>query len=195
MKMQTVHEINKEMSLNKALQYCVMSKHVWYYIKKPRNVLINAGVADKVRKISSKRLTYGTRRMATQVARETGIPTNRKKIQHIYRKIGWNEPQNNKKDIIRTSRCRKFKPDAPNQLWETDMTYIHCGIDGWCYCFTVIDVFTREWISYIFDTAAIAHTAVQSVLKAVSSVKDISYLRLRTDNGMQYSSREFKKFM
>ena len=61
------------------------------------------------------------------------------------------------------------------------MTYIHCGMDGWCYCFNVIDVFTREWIAYIFDTAATAHTAVQSVLKAVSSVKDISHLRLRTD--------------
>ena len=75
------------------------------------------------------------------------------------------------------------------------MTYVHCGMDGWCYCFNVIDVFTREWISYIFDTAATAHTAVQSVLKAVSSVKDISYLRLRTDNGTQYSSREFRKSM
>ena len=57
-------------------------------------------------------------------------------------------------------------------------------------------MFTREWISYIFDAAATAHTAVQSVLKAVLSVKDISHLRLRTDNDTQYSSsREFKKSM
>ena len=33
------------------------------------------------------------------------------------------------------------------------------------------------------------------MLKTVSSVKDISYLRLRTDNGTQYSGREFKKSM
>ena len=92
-------------------------------------------------------------------------------------------PQNNKKDIIRISRRRKFKPDDPNQLWETDMTYIHCGIDGWCYCFNVIDVFTRKWMACIFDTAVTAYTAIQSVLKAASSVKDTSYLRLRTDNG------------
>ena len=195
MRMQAVRETSNEMSLNKALQYCGMSKHAWYYTKKPRDVPINAEVTGKVRRISSKRPTYGTRRMAAQVARETSIPTNRKKIQRIYRKIGWNEPQNGKKEIIRASRRRKFKPDAPNQLWETDMTYVHCGVDGWCYCFNVIDVFTREWISYIFDTTATAHTAVQSVLKAVSSVKDIPYLRLRTDNGTQYSSREFKKSM
>ena len=56
-------------------------------------------------------------------------------------------------------------------------------------------MFTREWISYIFDTADTAHTAVQSVLKVASSVKDTSYLRLRTDNGTQYHSREFRKSM
>ena len=151
--------------------------------KKPRDVLINAEVADKVRKISSKRSTYGIRRMAAQVTRETGIPTNRKKIRRIYKKIGWNEPHNNKKDIIRISRHRKFKLDAPNHLWETDVTYIHCGIDGLCYCFNAIDVFIREWRAYLFDTSATAHAAVQSMLKAVSSVKYISYLRFRTDNG------------
>ena len=51
MRVQAVRETSKEMILNKALQYCGMSKHAWYYAKKPRDVLINAEVADKVRKI------------------------------------------------------------------------------------------------------------------------------------------------
>ena len=79
MRRQAVRETSKEMSLNKALQYCGMSKHAWHYTEKPRDVLINTEITDKVRKISSKRPTYGTRRMAAQVARETNIPTNRKK--------------------------------------------------------------------------------------------------------------------
>ena len=58
-----------------------------------------------------------------------------------------------------------------------------------------MDVFAREWISYIFDTAVPAHTAVQSTLKTISSVKDISYPRFEIDNDTQYSSREFKKSM
>ena len=70
MRMQAVHETCKKMSLNKILQYCGMSKHAWYYTKKPRDVMINAEVTDKVRKISSKRSTYGTRRMATHIARD-----------------------------------------------------------------------------------------------------------------------------
>ena len=144
MRMQAVHEVSRGMSLNKALRYCGMSKRAWYYVKKPRDVAIDANVTDRVRSIASRRPTYGTRRMAAQVARETGVPTNRKKIQRIYRKIGWNEPRRGKKDIIRASRRGRFKPAAPNQLWETDITYIHCGVDGWCYCFNVLDVFTRK---------------------------------------------------
>ena len=195
MRMQAVHEVNRGMSLNKALRYCGMSKRAWYYVKKPRDVAIDANVTDRVRSIASRRPTYGTRRMAAQVARETGVPTNRKKIQRIYKKIGWNEPRKGKKDIIRASRRGRFKPAAPNQLWETDITYIHCGVDGWCYCFNVLDVFTRKWLAYIFDTTTTAHTAIQSVLKAASSAGEIPNLRLRTDNGPQYGGREFKKAM
>ena len=41
-----------------------------------------------------------------------------------------------------------------------------------------------------------AHTAAQAVLKAISSAgTSLSNLRLRTDNGPQYGSREFKKSM
>lgn len=66
--------------------------------------------------VASRRPTYGTRRMDTQMARETGIPTNRKKIQRIYRKIGWIRPQKSKKEIICASGRRRFKPSGPNQL-------------------------------------------------------------------------------
>ena len=91
-----------------------------------------------------------------------GVPTNRKNVQRISRKIGWFESQKSKKKIIRASRRRWFKPSGPNQLWETDITYIHCGIDGRCYCFNVLDVYTRRWVAYVFDTTAMAGSAVQS---------------------------------
>ena len=68
------------MSLNKALRYCGMSKHAWYYIKKPRSVTIDPYVVNVVKKIAYKRPTYGTRRMAAQVTRDTNAPINRKRI-------------------------------------------------------------------------------------------------------------------
>ena len=94
------------------------------------------------------------------------------------------------------SRRRKFEPTGPNQLLKTDITYIHCDNDGWCYCFNILDVFTRQWVAYVFDTISTTHTAIQSILKAVSSVGGVvPEIRLRTDNGSQYSSREFRASM
>ena len=98
-----------------------------------------------------------------------------------------------RKDMTRTSRRRKFKPDAPGQLWETDATYIHCGITDGATALTSRCLYLREGIAHIFDIVAAAHTAVQSVLKAAPSVNYISYPKLRADNGTRYSSRGFNE--
>ena len=84
---------------------------------------LGSGSCKAVQKIGNKRLAYGTRRMVAQMCREMHTATNRKKIQRIFRKLDWIEPQKIKNDIIRTNR-KLFKLDAPNWLWETDMTYV-----------------------------------------------------------------------
>lgn len=101
MRVRAVREAIAHTSLNKALAYCGMSKRAWYYARRSRDLPIDAEDTRLVRQVATRRPTYGTRRMAAQMAPETGVPTNRKKIQRIYRKIGWIEPQKNKKEIIR----------------------------------------------------------------------------------------------
>ena len=193
MRMEAVTTATKYMSLSRALGYCGMSKQAWYYTARPRNVPVDADVVRAVRRIAARRPTYGTRRMAARVARETGASTSRKKAQRIYRKIGYIQPQKTKNDIIRAGR-RLFKPEAPNRLWETDITYVWCGIDGWCYCFNAVDCFTRRRIAYAFDVHATRDVAIDSITNAVAAERpDCSRLRLRADNGNQYASRDFRR--
>ena len=73
--------------------------------------------------------------------------------------------------------------------------YVWCGpLDGWCYCFNVLDIFTRQWIAYRFDTLATASVAVESLVKAVAAAKpDCSKLTLQCDNGSQYAGKRFRK--
>ncbi len=77
-------------------------------------------VTDVVQRIGNARPTYGTRRMAAQVSRELDKPVNRKQIQRIFHKLGWIEPKKTKNDIIKSTRILS-KPDAPNQLWRTNI--------------------------------------------------------------------------
>jgi transposase InsO family protein len=131
--------------------------------------------------------------MAAAASRELQTAINRKQVQRIYRKLGWIEPAKSKNEIIRSNK-KLLKPTVPHQLWETDMTYIWCGIDGWCYLFNAVDTFTRKWVGYSFDVSASKDAAVQCVINAIASEKpDCSKLVIRTDNGSQYISQKFRE--
>ena len=142
-RVQAVSEAMEHVSLNRALALCGMSKRAWYHTGKPRDIRVDPQTAAAVRRMASERPTYGTRRMAAQIARETRMPTSRKQIQRIFRRLGWTGPQKTKNDIIR-SGSRPARPEAPNRLWETDMTYVWCGNDGRCYCFNVTGCLARR---------------------------------------------------
>ena len=185
-------QLTTKLSLRKSLCYTGISHNKWYYSKSPRNIPLNKTVSDTVQNIGNTRPTYGTRRMAAAATRELGFAVNRKQIRRIFHKLGWIEPKKTKKQIM-ASKKKLAKPTAPNQLWQTDMTYVWCGIDGWCYCFNVIDAFSRKWISYAFDVTASKDTAIESIIHAIASTKpDCTRLILRTDNGSQYVSRKFR---
>jgi len=191
--MMVARQLTKEISLRRSLLLAGVSRNMWYHIKKPRSIPADPVVSKTVQDIGTARPTYGTRRMAAAVSRELKMPVNRKKIRRIFHKLGWIEPAKGKKDIIKSGR-KLFKPTAPHQLWQTDMTYVWCGIDRWCYCFNVIDVFTRKWVGYSFDVQATKDAAVESIINAISSEKpDTAKLTIRTDNGSQYISRRFRE--
>ena len=60
----------------------------------------------------------------------------------------------------------------------------------------MLDVLTYEWLTYAFKPGVKSHTAIQSIVNAVSLFPDgILNLRLRTGNGVQYSSNDFRKSM
>lgn len=178
--------------LRTALRLCGVSKKAWYYKPKPREIPLDPVIKKTVEKISLKRPSYGTRRMAAQVSRELNRPVNRKAIRRVFTKLGWNTPSRTKKEIIRVHH-KVPRPEAPNELWESDMTYIWCGVDGWGYCFNVIDVFTRQWISFVLADRATRNHAIMAVNNAVATAKpNTKNLRLRVDNGSQYTSRDFR---
>jgi len=177
--MTAVKKMKQSMSLTKSLFYCGLPKSSWYYCKtSSRNIPLNKTVTETVQKIGSVRPTYGTRRMAAAVSRELKTAVNRKQIRRIFHRLAWIEPSKTKKEIIKV-----------NQLWEADMSYVDCGADGWCYCFNVIDAFTRKWVGYSFSPVATSDVAIQSIVYSVASQKpDCNNLRIRTDNGTQYKS-------
>ena len=94
-------------------------------------------------------------------------------------------------------RIEQLVPPAPRQLFEDDTTYVHCGVDGWCYCFNAVGVFSRKWFPYVLSPSTRSESAVQSVLAAVEepAPDKISGIRIRCDSGSQYASSESREAM
>ena len=185
----------KGFSLRKALRVSGCSRNGYYHQSKKRHIPLDSYIIEKTKQIALQRPLYGTRRMAAQLSKELRVRVNRKRIQRLYRQLGWTKPSMRKKQLLRAAVNSRPNPTCPNELWEADLTYIHCGLDGWAYLFNVIDVFSREWVSYVFDKYAVKENAILSVEKALIKHPNALDVRLRTDHGSQYGSRAFKESM
>jgi transposase InsO family protein len=190
--------LDGQMSLRKALSYSGCSRKMYYYEPAPRVVRPDPMIVEKTKEIALERPSYGTRRMAAQLSRELHAPINRKRVQRIFHALNWIEPAKTKSEVIR-SASKVVKASRPYEFWQTDMTYVWCGVDRWCYLFNVIDVFHREWMGYSFDTSAVKENAIMSVNNALASHRgegiEPGGLTLRCDNGPQYTSHAFKESM
>jgi len=132
--------LNNGMSIRKTLTYSGCSKNMYYNNNKSRknnyrnHIASSSSIEENIQQISLQRPTYGTRRMAAMLTRILGRPVNRKRVQRIFRKMGYITPSRSKKEIIR-SKVSTIKADRPNQVWEADLTYVHCVVlmDGATY--------------------------------------------------------------
>jgi putative transposase len=186
--------------LRKALSVAGSSQGAYYY--NPRSARSDRGafkdptILSKIRELALVKPTYGTRMMAAILSKELKRPVNRKQVQHAYRILGWIMPQMRKNDVLKAVSDKIPKPTEINQSWQTDLTYIRCGIDGWGYLFNVLDVFSREWLAYVLDLLAMKENAIQAVVKAVEKHPEArGRVTLYSDNGSQYISHAFRESM
>ena len=181
------------MSSRKALSYVGASKNMLYYenVPKKKQTALDGRVARMVKEIGTERPAYGTRRLAAAVSRKIKKPVNRKQVQRICRRTGLVAPVTTKKEAVKHG-SRKVETSRPCEVWEADITYIPAG-ESWAYCYTVLDVFTREWAGYTLSTTATATAAVEALLDAMHRHPDAdpAKLAIRSDHGSQYTSREF----
>ncbi|MCW6170966.1 MAG: IS3 family transposase [Thermoplasmatales archaeon] len=157
----------------------------YYYQPRSRTVnRIDSVRAKRITDLALERPTYGYRRIWA-VLRNEGTRVNRKTVARILNKNNLSLPAAKHKN--RTKRRNLFTPDAPDQLWETDITYIPT-LSGMTYLMCIKDCFSKEWQGYLGSAACTASDAVGSVDDAVSRTFDgsFAYGSLRVDNGPQY---------
>src|SRR5207247_6505983 len=102
--------------------------------------------------------------------------------------------------VIKAADAFKDKTTAPNQLWQTDFTYLKVIGWGWFYLSTVLDDFSRYILAWKLCTTMSA-TDVSDTLQValrgsgLNQVKVLHRPRLLSDNGPSYVSSELGKWL
>ena len=160
--------------------------------RKPR---IPEIIEAEIIRLSAERTTYSYRRVWA-LLRNSGIHVNIKTVRRIMRRNSLTLPYAGHKN--RTRRRDLTKPDNTDRLWETDIHYVSTVHDGMHYLMSIKDCFSKKWISFEFSKTCTARDCIKAVEKAYAiRFPDGNHhdLILRTDNGPQYISREFRESM
>ena len=102
--------------------------------------------------------------------------------------------------IIKAADEFKDKTTAPNQLWQTDFTYLKVTGWGWFYLSTVLDDFSRYIIAWKLCTTMRAGDVTDTLQMALAtsgcaSARVVHKPRLLSDNGSSYVSADLAKWL
>jgi putative transposase len=195
----------KENNVLKASVLSGYSRSSYYYRSKQpvisssrnRHSTDSAALLEAIEKVALEYPSYGVRRITAMLHRG-GITANRKKVYRLLKLANLVRKRSVRKHVI--IKRTLTVPERPDQLWQQDITYIWCGYDMWCYLFSILDCYTREWLAYTFSTECGTDEAIRALEMAVLErfpdgvippPSPSASLTTRSDGGSQYTSNRF----
>jgi transposase InsO family protein len=102
--------------------------------------------------------------------------------------------------VIKAADAFKNKTAAPNQLWQTDFTYLKVIGWGWFYLSTVLDDFSRYIVAWKLCATMKAEDAIATLdlaLRAsgLEQAAPVRRPRLLSDNGSSYVADDLAKWL
>lgn len=89
---------------------------------------------------------------------------------------------------------QQFQVAAPDEVWVTDITYIKTH-EGWLYLCVVIDLFSRRVVGWSAQSRMTTDIALQALLMAIWRRKPEGRVTVHSDQGSQFTSREWQTFL
>ena len=89
---------------------------------------------------------------------------------------------------------RDFIPIAPNQLWVSDITYIHLA-DGFAYLSLITDAYSRKIVGFYLSKDLSARGPLAALKMALTSNPGQDELIHHSDRGVQYCCDEYVRIL
>ena len=149
------------------------------------------------------RQVYGAEKLQHDLAAH-GIQAGICRIRRLRKKLGIRCKQRRKVKVTTDSKHnlpvadnilgRRFKVDAPNKVWTTDITYVPTD-EGWLYLAGHKDLFTGIIVGYSMGNRLTRDLVNQSLCRAVAARRPGRGLIHHSDRGSQYCSHDFRNYL
>ncbi|MFB5197374.1 IS3 family transposase [Neobacillus sp. KR4-4] len=145
---------------------------------------------------------YGYYRVKYWLFRKYGIAVNHKRVYRLMKKLGirakirrkrGNYKKGKENIVVSNILNREFTASDINQKWVTDITYLMFN-QRRLYLSAIKDLYNNEIIAFkISDTNDLS--LVVNTIKEVKKKKDVRGVTLHSDQGFQYTSRQYHKLL
>jgi putative transposase len=144
--------------------------------------------------------SYGSPRMVKEL-RGRGFSASKSRVERLMRENGIKARHKRRYKATTDSKHnlpvapnlldRDFTPEAPNQVWTSDMTYLWTD-EGWLYLAIVLDLFNREVVGWSLKPRMTADIVTDALTMAWFRRKPGAGLIHHSDRGSQYASHAFQ---
>ena len=115
-------DLRDKMTLRRISRISGLSLSGYYYLPRERHVRrLDPSIVERIKSIALERPTYGYRRVWAML-RNQGTKVNQKTVRKVLRENSMMLPASKMKG--RTNKRDLFRPTGPDQLWETNITYV-----------------------------------------------------------------------
>lgn len=146
---------------------------------------------------------YGSRRLLG-VLRSEGISIGRFKVRRLMKQQGlrpiWKRKfvhttnSNHHLPVAENLLNRQFNPEAINQSWVTDITYIRT-LSGWVYLAAVMDLFSRKIVGWAMAPHMRADLVISAMQLAIAQRQPEPGLIAHSDRGSQYAGAAYQTLL
>ncbi len=163
----------------------------------------DAALSEKIVRIHrNSRETYGAPRIHFEL-RTLGVRCGRKRVARLMREDGLFGCGGRRRKVRTTLRSqtertppapdlakRNFTPEAPNNLWVADITYVRTW-EGWLYLAFVLDTYSRKVVGWSMTNNLRTELVLDALKMAIYNRRPQPGLIHHSDRGSQYTSVEF----
>ncbi len=89
---------------------------------------------------------------------------------------------------------RQFTVAKPNRIWAADISYIYTA-RGWLYLAVVMDLYSRKVVGWAYSDTPDTQLCIRALRVALESRQPKAKLLFHSDQGCQYSSIAFRKYL